>query len=49
VRIIYDTNANGKWDGGNLLKRVQPEKISMLSKQIKVISDWELEENLEEK
>ena len=49
VRIIYDTNANGKWDSGNLLKRVQPEKISMLSKQIKVISDWELEEFLEEK
>lgn len=49
IRIVYDSNSNGKWDAGNFLKREQPEKISILSKQIKVISDWELEEELDEK
>jgi hypothetical protein len=49
VRIVYDDNQNGKWDSGNLLKRIQAEKISILPKQVKVIPDWELEEEIIEK
>jgi hypothetical protein len=28
IRVIYDTNGNGKWDSGNFLKGIQPERIS---------------------
>lgn len=27
LRIIIDANGNGKWDAGNFLKRIEPEKI----------------------
>jgi uncharacterized protein (DUF2141 family) len=27
VRIIIDTNGNGKWDAGNFLQKIEPEKI----------------------
>jgi uncharacterized protein (DUF2141 family) len=27
VRIIIDTNGNGKWDAGNFLKGIEPERI----------------------
>lgn len=49
VRIVYDDNQNQKWDSGNLVLRRQPEKISILPKQLKVIADWELEEEFTEK
>lgn len=49
VRIVYDDNKNDKWDTGSLLKRKQAEKISILPKQVKVIPDWELEEEIIEK
>src|SRR5699024_1541336 len=27
VRVIYDSNDNGKWDTGNYLEKKQPEKV----------------------
>jgi hypothetical protein len=29
IRIIEDTNNNGKWDAGNVVKRLQPERAEM--------------------
>ena len=29
LRIIEDTNGNGKWDGGNVVERLQPERAEM--------------------
>jgi uncharacterized protein (DUF2141 family) len=49
IRIVYDENQNEKWDSGDLFLRKQPEKISILAKQLKVIADWELEEEIIEK
>ncbi len=46
VKIIYDNNANGKWDTGKLLLKQQPEQVIIHSKQIKVLSDWEIEEEI---
>jgi hypothetical protein len=46
VRIILDDNANGKWDTGNVLKRIQPELVEINSKLLKVIADWEIEEDI---
>ena len=40
-RVIYDTNNNGKYDTGNLLKKIQAEKI-INSKEITTRSNFEL-------
>ena len=32
IRIIIDNNANGKWDTGNYLRKIQPEKVIYLPK-----------------
>jgi len=44
VRVIYDDNKNGKWDSGNVKKRIQPENIWVYQKQITLRSNWESEE-----
>ncbi len=46
VKIIYDDNKNNKWDSGNLLMKQQPESVIINSKQLKVLSDWEIEEEI---
>ena len=47
VRIIYDDNKNGKWDSGNVKKRIQPENIWVYPKQITLRSNWEAEEPID--
>ncbi len=42
VRVIFDKNANQKWDTGNYLKRRQPEKVSYYPDTIQVRANWEL-------
>lgn len=49
VKIIFDDNGNRKWDTGNLLLKRQPERVIINSKQIKVLSDWEIEEEIQVK
>nr|WP_299340212.1 Ig-like domain-containing protein [Allomuricauda sp.] len=44
VRVIFDTNENGKWDTGNWIKKIQPEKISYYPDVIDVRANWELEQ-----
>ncbi|MBK9285617.1 MAG: Ig-like domain-containing protein [Sphingobacteriaceae bacterium] len=46
IKIIYDDNANKKWDTGNLLEKRQPEKIRIPAKEIKIMADWEVEEEI---
>jgi uncharacterized protein (DUF2141 family) len=46
VRIIYDDNGNQKWDAGNMIKKLQPEKVLINTKQLKVLSDWEIVEEI---
>jgi hypothetical protein len=46
VKIIFDDNKNNKWDTGRLISKQQPEKVVIHSKQIKVLSDWEVEEEI---
>ena len=47
VRVIYDDNKNGKWDSGNVKKRIQPENIWIYQKQITLRSNWEAEEPID--
>ncbi len=42
IRIIQDDNNNGKWDGGNFLKNIQPEKVFYYPDKINIRSNWDL-------
>ncbi|MCU0438181.1 MAG: Ig-like domain-containing domain [Raineya sp.] len=44
IRLIIDTNNNGKWDAGDFEKRLQPEKVIYYSKQIPLRENWEITE-----
>ena len=44
VRIIYDTNNNGKFDPGNYLLKIQPEKVVYYPEEIDVRSNWDITE-----
>lgn len=44
VRIIYDMNEDHAWNTGNYLKNIQPEKTYIFEKAIKILPDWEVEE-----
>ena len=42
IRIIYDTNNNGKWDSGNYLAKKQPELVEYLPEIQEVRANWQL-------
>lgn len=43
IEVIHDRNGNGRWDPGNYLEAVQPERVWRYSKGVKVRSNWELD------
>ena len=47
AKIVFDDNKNKKWDSGALILKQQPEKVIIASKQLKVLSDWEIEEEIQ--
>jgi hypothetical protein len=47
AKLIFDDNANGRWDTGNLVSKRQPEKVIVSTKDLKLLSDWEIEELVE--
>lgn len=40
VRAIIDDNGNRKWDTGNFLKQIQPERIIYFNKEIELRPNW---------
>lgn len=44
LRIIEDTNGNGKWDTGNFLQKLQPERVYRFKSVIKIKEAWIAEE-----
>jgi hypothetical protein len=46
LKLVYDDNANGRWDTGDVVKRLQPEKVFIEAKQFKLLADWEVEEEV---
>ena len=46
LRIIEDKNKNQKWDTGNYLKKVQPEKVYYLPKEIELRANWDIEQDI---
>lgn len=46
IRIIYDTNKNGKWDTGNIKKGLQPENIFNEPKELSIRANWDRNETV---
>ncbi|MCD6332873.1 MAG: Ig-like domain-containing protein [Bacteroidales bacterium] len=44
IKLILDTNGNGKWDTGRYLKHLQPEKVLFYAKELTLKANWEIEE-----
>ena len=44
LRVILDDNKNGKWDTGNYLKQLKPERIIYYPEVIEVRANWELKQ-----
>jgi len=45
LKAIMDENGNGRWDTGEFIKKIQPERVLIHPKIFEVKSNWELEEN----
>lgn len=43
LKLIHDTNRNGKWDTGNLIEKIQPEKTEYHSETFNVRANWDVE------
>ncbi len=43
LKIIQDSNNNGKWDTGNYLKNIQPEQVKYYESDIKTRSNWDMD------
>lgn len=41
VRIIYDTNGNGRWDSGNVKQKLYPENIILLPDTYTIRPNWD--------
>lgn len=46
IKIIHDTNNNGKWDTGNFDTDIQPEKVEYFEKILTIRKNWEIEETM---
>lgn len=46
IRVIYDTNANGRYDTGNFLKGLQPETVVYLPELITLQANWDVRETV---
>ena len=44
VKIIYDTNRNGKWDTGNVKQKIQPEYIWLYKKDITLRANFDIDQ-----
>ena len=46
IKIVFDDNENKKWDTGSIISKIQPEHVFIHPKPIKILSDWEIEEEI---
>lgn len=43
IRLIFDSNKNGKWDTGDLDKKTQPEQVEYYNEQLNIRAGWDLD------
>ncbi|MBZ9626914.1 Ig-like domain-containing protein [Psychroflexus sp. CAK1W] len=41
VRLIYDLNANGRWDTGDFLKGIKPEPVLYENQPVEIRANWD--------
>ena len=46
LRILYDSNQNGKWDPGNYSKKLQPEQVIALPQKLAIKANWDNERDI---
>jgi uncharacterized protein (DUF2141 family) len=46
LRVVYDTNGNEIWDTGNVLRRLQPERMYNEPKELSIRANWERKETI---
>ncbi len=46
LRILYDSNQNGKWDTGDYSKKQQPEKAITLKEKLAIRANWDNERDI---
>lgn len=47
LKAIADNNKNGRWDSGNYLKNIQPERVFYFDKEMEIRANWDFEESWE--
>ena len=47
LKVIFDDDENGKWTTGSVIRKTQAEKVIIHPKQLKILPDWEVEEQFE--
>jgi len=45
IRVIYDSNANGRWDTGNYLLKTNPEEIIYFPELLEVRPNWDINQS----
>ncbi len=43
IRILYDSNNNGKWDTGNYWQKLQPERVVARKQSLNIRPNWDNE------
>ena len=44
IKAIKDKNNNGKWDTGNYLEKLTPERVYYLNATVKIRANWDIEQ-----
>ncbi len=47
IRLLFDTNNNGKWDTGNYWKKLQPERVVTRKQRMQIRANWDNELKLD--
>ena len=47
LRVLYDSNQNGKWDPGDYKTKLQPEIAVTLSQKLTVKANWDNERDID--
>lgn len=44
LRVVFDDNGNKKYDTGNYLKVIQPERVSYYPEEIEIRANWDIDQ-----
>jgi len=44
IKAIFDERTNRRWDTGDYLKNLQPERVTYFPAEIQIRANWDVEE-----